>query len=76
MRHAQCVRLEINTDKRKYPVIQELNQQQVEQAFRWLQSPLPSAPPQGLESLNQLEWFLLRRMLDSLLLEKGQSLVQ
>ena len=57
-------------------MLQQLSQQQVEQAFRWLQDPLPSKPPEGLESLNQLEWFLLRRMLDSLLQEKENSPVQ
>ena len=57
-------------------MLQELSQKQVEQALQWLADPLPSAPPEGLESLNQLEWFLLRRMLDSLLLEKENSPVQ
>ena len=56
--------------------LQQLNQHQVEQALEWLEDPLPSPPPQGLEELNQMEWFLLRRMLDSLLEEKKQHLLQ
>jgi len=56
--------------------LHQLNQKQVEQALQWLADPLPSPPPKGLEPLNQLEWFLLSRMLDSLLEEKKQSPLQ
>ena len=38
--------------------------------------PAAVSTPAGLESLNQLEWFLLRRMLDSLLQEKENNPVQ
>jgi hypothetical protein len=47
-----------------------LSNRQVEQAFQWLADPLPSPPPKELEPLSQHEWFLLARMLDSLLKEK------
>ena len=57
-------------------VLQELSLPQVEKALAWLASPLPEPPPQDLRELNELEWFLLRRMLDSLLLEKEQSPMQ
>ena len=56
--------------------LNQLSQKQVEQALEWLEDPLPSAPPQDLEKLNQMEWFLLRRMLDSLLEEKQQNPLQ
>ena len=57
-------------------MLDQLNQKQVEQAFQWLASPLPSPPPKELESLNQLEWFLLSRMLDSLLQERQVNPLQ
>jgi hypothetical protein len=56
-------------------VLQNLSQKQVEQAFQWLADPLPSAPPKELD-LNQMEWFLLSRMLQGLLEEKEQSQLQ
>ena len=57
-------------------MLQNLSNQQVEQALAWLASPLLEPPPQELGHLNQMEWFLLHRMLDSLLLEKQDSPVQ
>ena len=57
-------------------VLQELSLPQVEKALAWLASPVNSPPPEDLQELNELEWFLLRRMLDNLLLEKEQSPVQ
>ena len=56
--------------------LQQLNQQQVEQALQWLASPVQEPPPQGLESLSQVEWFLLSRMLESLLQEKDSNPLQ
>jgi hypothetical protein len=56
-------------------VLQDLSQKQVEQAFQWLSNPLPSPPPKEF-NLNQMEWFLLSRMLQSLLEEKEQSPLQ
>ena len=46
---------------------------QVEKALRWLDSPVQSPPPEELESLSQVEWYLLDRMLQELLLEKEHS---
>jgi len=57
-------------------VLQDLSNNQVEQALQWLASPVQEPPPQGLEELNQLEWFLLSRMLDSLLAERQASPLQ
>jgi len=57
-------------------VLQKLSLPQVERALAWLASPLPEPPPEDLQELNELEWFLLRRMLDSLLHEKEQNPVQ
>jgi hypothetical protein len=57
-------------------VLQNLSLPQVEKALAWLASPSPEPPPKDLQELNELEWFLLRRMLDSLLSEKEQNLVQ
>jgi hypothetical protein len=57
-------------------VLQDLSNNQVEQALAWLASPIQEPPPQNLEHHNQMEWFLLQRMLDSLLLEKQHSPVQ
>ena len=57
-------------------MLDNLSSQQVELAFQWLASPLVEPPPEELNHLNQAEWFLLQRMLDSLLLEKEQGPVQ
>jgi hypothetical protein len=57
-------------------VLSNLSNNQVEQALQWLASPVQEPPPQGLEKLNQLEWFVLSRMLDSLLLEKESNPLQ
>ena len=57
-------------------MLEKLSPRQVEQAFKWLASPVQNPPPKGLEPLSQVEWFLLSRMLDNLLEEKGQSRLQ
>jgi hypothetical protein len=57
-------------------VLSNLSNNQVEQALQWLADPLPSPPPKGLEPLSQADWFLLSRMLDSLLAEKQASPLQ
>ena len=57
-------------------MLERLSPQQVELAFQWLDSPVQSPPPQELESLSQMEWFLLDRMLQSLLKEKEENRVQ
>jgi hypothetical protein len=46
---------------------------QIEQALEWLDSPVASPPPQELESLSQLEWFQLDRLLQALWREKASS---
>ena len=57
-------------------MLDNLTPQQVEQALAWLHHPIKKAPPQELEHLQELEWFLLSRMLDCLLSEKLNSPLQ
>jgi hypothetical protein len=57
-------------------MMQNLSNQQLEKAFKWLASPVQEPPPQELESLQQVEWFLLSRMLDGLMQEQQDSRVQ
>ena len=57
-------------------MLDKLSQQQVESAFQWLASPVQEPPPKGLESLSQVEWFLLSKMLENLLSEKGNNPLQ
>ena len=54
-------------------MLQSLSPQQVEQAFQWLGNPIQTPPPEELESLSQVEWFLLDRMLQALMLEKKHN---
>ena len=58
-------------------MLQNLTQSQIEQAFQWLEKPPPlQAPPENLKQLNEMEWFLLSRMLENLLQEKRLSRLQ
>ena len=58
-------------------MLQELNQQQLEQALQYLHlQPTNFPPPQELNHLNEMEWFLLDRMLQCLLQEKNQQSLQ
>ena len=57
-------------------VLSNLSVDQVELAMEWLHSPIRNAPPEPLVCLTQLEWFLLDRMLASLLHEKESSPLQ
>ena len=57
-------------------MLQNLTNLQVERALAWLADPEWSNPPDELVSLSQIEWFLLDRMLESLMLEKQQSPLQ
>jgi hypothetical protein len=57
-------------------VLSHLSVEQIEQALKWLDSPVQSPPPPELESLNQLEWYLLDKLLQQLLSEKESSLLQ
>jgi len=50
-----------------------MKEPELELAFRWLADPLPSPPPPSLECLTQVEWFLLRQMLDDLLEAREHS---
>ena len=52
-------------------MLQDLSINQMEQAFQWLESPMKQAPPQELQRLNEVEWLLLERMLQGLLMEKN-----
>jgi hypothetical protein len=51
-------------------MLQELTNRQVEKALEWLASPELSGPPEELVALNQIEWYLLNRLLDDLMREK------
>ena len=53
-------------------MLQNLEVSQVEQALLWLTQP-ELEPPEELRHLNEMEWFLLSRMLESLMLEKHLS---
>ena len=66
-----------NTSRREEPlVLQELSNQQLESALKWLASPLPEPPPQELPRLTQVEWYLLERLLHNLLEERQHSPLQ
>ena len=56
-------------------MLNNLSLQQVELGLAWLASPIQDSPPQELESLGQMEWFLLDRMLQALETEKRLSRV-
>ena len=47
-----------------------LTQTQLESALRWLDSPVQEPPPQELEELTQVHWYLLDKMLQELIHEK------
>ena len=57
-------------------MLDNLSPKQVELALSWLDSPIKSSPPEELLSLQPMEWFLLDRMLASLLHEKKLSPLQ
>lgn len=57
-------------------VLDQLSKADVELAFQHLCKPIQESPPQELKHLNELEWFLLGRMLDKLLLEKESARLQ
>jgi hypothetical protein len=52
-------------------MLQELTNQQVEKALKWLASPELNGPPEDLVALSQVEWYLLNRLLDDLMTEKS-----
>ena len=51
-------------------ILQNLSTQQLELAMSWLDSPVQSPPPEELESLTQVEWYLLDNLYQRLLKEK------
>ena len=53
--------------------LQELTQTQLEQALLWLESPLREPLPSELSLLSQVEWFLLRQLLNQIQVEKQFS---
>ena len=58
-------------------MLQDLTQSQVESALQYLHlQPTSFPPPSDLKELNEMEWFLLGRMLESLLKEKSLSPLQ
>ena len=57
-------------------MLDRLSNNQVEQALSWLASPVPTPPPQEVEHLSQVEWYLLNQMLHSLLAEKRSQPLQ
>ena len=54
-------------------MLQDLTPLQVEEALAWLANPLPLELPQPMRHLNEVEMFLLSRMLETLLYEKSRS---
>jgi len=54
-------------------MLEKLSHQQVEQALAWLASPVQEPPPDALVKLNQMEWFLLDRMLAQLMAERDNN---
>ena len=51
-------------------MLNNLSLQQVELGLAWLASPIQDSPPQELEGLGQMEWFLLDKMLQALEVER------
>jgi hypothetical protein len=54
-------------------MLTNLSVPQVEQALRWLASPVQEPPPQELESISQIEWMMLDRLLQDLQTEQQYS---
>ena len=56
--------------------MRQLSVPQIEQALEWLDSPVLSPPPEELESLSQVEWFQLDRLLQALWQERASNPLQ
>jgi hypothetical protein len=54
-------------------MLQELSNNQVEQALAYLANPVSEPLPEPLSKLNSAEWYLLERLLVTLLEEKDSS---
>jgi hypothetical protein len=63
---------------KEHQVLQDLSQEQLEQALKFLALPTPGLQhlPQGLEQLNLVEWHLLQKLLENLLEEKQHHPLQ
>ena len=61
------------TKQEEQQMLLNLSVLQVEKALAWLNSPVQNSPPEELLELTQVEWFLLDRLLQELLLEKEYS---
>lgn len=58
-------------------MLQELNKEEIEEALLYLHNqPMNFPPPARLKHLNEVEWFLLEKMLHGLLEEKEQHPLQ
>ena len=57
-------------------MLDNLTLPQVEKALQWIAQPIKEPPPKELEEVNDLEWFLLTRMLQELMSEKSQQPLQ
>ena len=57
-------------------MLDNLTQPQIEQAMQYLVQTIKEPPPKELQNLNEMEWFLLGRMLQSLMAEKLESPLQ
>jgi hypothetical protein len=54
-------------------MLQDLSVPQLERALEWLDSPLAESPPEELLKLTEIEWYLLDRLLEQLMVEKDHS---
>lgn len=59
-----------------FPHCRLLTTLEVETALAWIASPVLSPPPQELENLSQVEWFVLSQFLQTTLSEKDKSQLQ
>ena len=73
-RTSTALKLFANTlHNEEHPMLQDLTSTQVEQALKWLHSPLQIKPPQDLLDLNPVEWYLLEQLLGQIWLEQASS---
>jgi hypothetical protein len=57
-------------------MLDQLSKRVVDLAFQHLSKPIQEAPPPSLQNLNEMEWFLLDRMLAQILAEKESQPLQ
>ena len=58
------------------PQVRLLTLEQIELALQWLASPIVSPPPETLEELSQLEWYILQSFLRSLQVDRENNPLQ